>query len=339
MVRVRTSELPHELNPDSISELAHRLKTRWSELSNAASESEGLDMLALGLDELRSDALRALFSHLNFTFDVVAIGDAAIGESVPWEPAEWLILMKSSAQLDRAGQAALELSAAFDALADAGVPIPIRLREWTDCMPPAQVRTEESFRLYSLASITLLERYEFGASRLIHGSSDARELVVDAAFRQPMDASDVDHLLRLKRFIENERVPIKHATRDVNLGIGGLTDIEWMVRLHEMRFPDATAARQEATLDERIRAMGRAKLLNALETETLCQARRHLSHVRTRIALFGFTPNVLPENPARLDRIGRSFGFADGNAFLAEHEQVTNAVRAIYNEGVERLRA
>ena len=88
-----------------------------------------------------------------------------------------------------------------------------------------------------------------------------------------------------------------------------------------------------------IRALGRARLINAIEVEELRHALKHLLEVRMRLALLGFPHDILPENPDKLDRLAHVSGFEDGNAFLRTHEAVIERVREIYQEGMERLRA
>jgi hypothetical protein len=106
-----------------------------------------------------------------------------------------------------------------------------------------------------------------------------------------------------------------------------------------MRYPTATKAEALQPAEERIRTLGRAGLLNMIEVEQVLAARRHLLEVRLRLALLGLEKDIVPENPDKLNRLAESMGMEDGNAFLAKHEQIIDAVRAIYLEGLERLRA
>jgi hypothetical protein len=92
-------------------------------------------------------------------------------------------------------------------------------------------------------------------------------------------------------------------------------------------------------MSERLRALARAKLIHALEHETLQNARQELLNTRESLYLLGFTPDVVPENPDKLDRLAQASGLADGNAFLERHERTIDDVRAIYKEGVERLKS
>lgn len=143
----------------------------------------------------------------------------------------------------------------------------------------------------------------------------------------------------MKKRIETERVAPQHMRREVKLGLGGLADIEWFVHLHEMRYPTATKAGENLHFEDRIRALGRARLINAVEVEELLVAREHLLTLRLRLGLQGLKKDLLPENPDKLDRLAAAGGFKDGNELLAHHEHVIQTVRAIYQDGLERLKA
>jgi hypothetical protein len=47
----------------------------------------------------------------------------------------------------------------------------------------------------------------------------------------------------------------------------------------------------------------------------------------------------MPENPDRLDRLAQVFEMENGNALLARYQDVTDTVRRLYLESMERLRA
>jgi glutamate-ammonia-ligase adenylyltransferase len=176
-----------------------------------------------------------------------------------------------------------------------------------------------------------------GHARLIHGSQDAFDVVLELAYGLPITPDRLQELLRMKHRVETERVKPQHLQRNVKLGNGGLNDLEWLVHLHEMRYPGATGADGGGPFDERIRRLFRAQLINALETEFLLSARTHLLDLRLRLQMLGYEEDLVPENPDKLDRLARSFGEVDGNAFLARHEPVIDGVRRLYNESIERL--
>ena len=88
-----------------------------------------------------------------------------------------------------------------------------------------------------------------------------------------------------------------------------------------------------------MRRLARARLINTLERDALLAAREHLLVLRDRLALLGFTSEVVPENPDKLKSLAVACGFENGNAFLSKHESTVQSVRAIYEEGIQRLRS
>jgi len=93
------------------------------------------------------------------------------------------------------------------------------------------------------------------------------------------------------------------------------------------------------SMSARIRNLGRAGLFNAVEVEQIEIAHRHLTEVRLRLGLLGLEKDILPENPDKLDRLAQAMDIETGNEFLANHERVIETVRAIYLQGLERLKA
>jgi glutamine synthetase adenylyltransferase len=143
----------------------------------------------------------------------------------------------------------------------------------------------------------------------------------------------------MKRRVETERVKPQHIYRDVKLGRGGLGDIEWFVHLHEMRYPTTLSAGIIIEMPERIRALTRAALINAVEAEELLEAREHLLRTRAWLFLQGIDGSIVPENPDKLARLAEAMGFDEGNAFLARHEAIVTRIRQVYEDGLARLRA
>jgi glutamate-ammonia-ligase adenylyltransferase len=216
-----------------------------------------------------------------------------------------------------------------------GLNVDLRLRP--DGRRGLLVRTLQGLQAYAQSDLELWERFALGHARLIHGSQDAFDVVLELAYGLPITPDRLQELLRMKHRVETERVKPQHLQRNVKLGNGGLNDLEWLVHLHEMRYPGATGADGGGPFDERIRRLFRAQLINALETEFLLSARTHLLDLRLRLQMLGYEEDLVPENPDKLDRLARSFGEVDGNAFLARHEPVIDGVRRLYNESIERL--
>jgi [glutamine synthetase] adenylyltransferase / [glutamine synthetase]-adenylyl-L-tyrosine phosphorylase len=286
-------------------------------------------------DALVRHALRRLYAE----FDVITLGSQARFDMSLDSDGDLLFLVESRDRWAEAEQQAQGLLSLFGQLKRLGSPASIDLRLRPEGGKGLLVRTYSAFRAYELESMEMWERFALGQSRLVFGSPEAQALVDRAAYALPLTPERLRELLQIKRRVENERVRPQHRRRDVKLGYGGLSDLEWFVHLHEMRYPTASRAGTAGRLDERIGNLARAHLVNAVEAEELIQARRHHVMLRLRLGLLGYMPDVLPENPDKLDRLARACRFDDGNALLARHEVVIERVRAIYLEGLERLKA
>lgn len=91
-------------------------------------------------------------------------------------------------------------------------------------------------------------------------------------------------------------------------------------------------------MKERLRTLMENQILNAVEMEALAEAHAHLTLLRVRLSLLGYSNSVMPENPDKLDRLARAYGLERGNALLRIHEPHREAVRGIYNESLDRLK-
>jgi glutamate-ammonia-ligase adenylyltransferase len=155
----------------------------------------------------------------------------------------------------------------------------------------------------------------------------------------PLTPERLRELIRMKRRIETERVQPSQVHRNVKLGSGGLNDIEWTVRLTEMRFPSATRAMSTSDSRERIQNLGHSGLFNTVEVEQLLEARELLLSLRTWLTLQGHKDDLIPENPDRLQRLAESAGFSSGNELLQRVGSITHVVRGLFEDTLERLRA
>ncbi len=294
----------------------------WRELSNLA-------------DAMIRHCARRLYGE----FDIVGLGSLGLEDMMPDSDADLILFVSSDGHhLDAETQAQFLLSL-IGQLKRLGAPIELDLRLRPEGGKGLLVRTYEGFAEYELQAMEMWERFALGQSRLILGSEDALRIVLKAAYAQPLTPERLKELLAMKKRIETERVLPQHMRREVKLGHGGLADIEWFIHLHEMRYPTATKAGESLHMEDRIRSLGRARLINAIEVEELLAAREHLLTLRLRLALQGLKKDLLPENPDKLDRLAIASGFDNGNAFLAHHERIIDTVRAIYREGLDRLKA
>lgn len=291
------------------------------------------------LSALNAAAIRRAMRGAGAAFAAVGLGSFATGEAGPASDVDLVLLVEDAARHPEAERQGQALLARVDELHRLGAPFRVDLRLRPEGRKGLLVRTLDGLRAYDLEGMDMWERFALGHATLIDGAPDALKAVLHAAYAVPLTPDRLRELTRMKRRIETERVSPQHVSRNVKLGAGGLNDVEWLVHLHEMRYPEATQAGEVSRMEDRIRNVARAGFLNSLEAETVLAAHRHLLDVRARIALLGIPDDLVPENPDKLDRLGRSCGFESGNAFLARHQAVTASVRAIYQESLERLKA
>lgn len=309
-----------------------KIGVRWTLLPDAA-ESGG------ALAELYGALVRHVSKRLYAEFDVLALGSFGSKDMSLGSDLDLMLLLREGGRHADAESEAQQFLAILQHLKRHGAPIEFDMRLRPEGGKGLLVRTYAGFSAYELESMEMWERMALIQSRVVYGRPEAEQLAQKAAFAMPLTPERLLELLAMKKRIETERVKPQHARRHVKLGQGGLSDIEWFVGLHELRYPTATEAGQPRTMEERIRALARAMLIHALELETLLECRRELLETRERLFLLGFTPDVVPENPDKLDRLAMSWGLADGNAFLEKLERTTDAVRAIYKEGIDRLKS
>jgi len=293
-----------------------------------------------------SAVTQAVLDHcakrLYVDFDIIATGSFGLMEPGPGSDADLIFLVKDKANHPGAEQQAQHFIRLVGQLHRLGAPLEIDLRLRPEGGKGLLVRTYDGFRGYDLDGMEMWERFALGFSRRLKGSEEAFAVVLHGAYGLPLTPERLRELTKMKRRVETERVMPQHVRRDVKLGAGGLNDIEWLVHLHEMRYPEATGAASAPsggrTMADRIRRLGRVSLINAVESEVLLDAHRYLVELRTRIWLLGLQDDLMPENPDRLERLAKACGLGSANDLLAKHREVTEAVRRLYTESLERLR-
>jgi glutamate-ammonia-ligase adenylyltransferase len=290
------------------------------------------------LTELTDALLRHACKRLYVDADLLALGSYGREEMAPDSDLDLVWLVSDGKRQPIAEGVAQALIALLGKLRRLDLPVEVDLRLRPDGGQGLLVRSYEALKSYDLEGMELWERFALGQARQVIGNPEAAAVVRSVAYGLPLTPERLGELVSMKRRIETERVRPQHKFRDVKLGRGGLSDIEWFVHLHEMRYPTALDAGSLIRMPERIRVMARAALINAVECEELLEAQAHLLRTRTWLVLQGIEEGVMPENPDKLDRLALAMDYADGNSFLARHEAIIQRVRQIYEDGLARLR-
>src|SRR5205823_991558 len=142
------------------------------------------------------------------------------------------------------------------------------------------VRSYSALKIYELERMEMWERFALGFARLVSGRQEGLGVLLQAAYAEPLTPEHLQELLAMKKRIENERVKPQYLKRDVKLGYGGLSDIDWFVHLFEMRYPTTLQVGRSLDAGERLKAMLQATLINSVEYEQLLFARAYLLRVR-----------------------------------------------------------
>jgi glutamate-ammonia-ligase adenylyltransferase len=288
------------------------------------------------LESITDALLRYCLSRFDASWDLIALGSYGSGQMSGCSDIDILLLVQTNQPAaERSAQAVLGF---LVQLRRYGFEPKVDLRLRPDGKKGLLVRTFDGFGAYEAGDMEMWERFALGSARLVSGSPEAADLVRRAAYALALTPARFSELAAMKGRMESERLKPQYVNRDVKLGHGGLTDLEWTVHLLEMSYPHPLGAGALVRIEDRIRNLGRAGLLNAFEVESLLDARVHLLELRNRIYLLEYSPDVMPENPQRLDRLAQAFRLQDGNELLRVHEPIVAWVRGLLLESLSRLK-
>lgn len=326
-----TGSEPIEALAGAIRDSCLRLAARWA-LEPSFDLSERLTRWA-------DASLSAVARRVGARFGAVALGSFALDEQTLASDADLLLLIEDGEDHRAAEESAQAFLAEIGRLRTLGSPLTVDLRLRPEGRQGLLVRSLDGFRAYEATAMEMWERFALGQCRLLWGPPALLDAVLEAAYNLPLTPERLEELAAMKRRIETERARPSPQPRDVKLGPGGLSDIDWLVHLYEMRYPTATDAGRNRRMDDRIHALAAARLVNVAEQHELTEARSYLVELRNRLFLLGAEKDVLPENPDRLARLAEAFGEDDGNAFLRRHQRVVDTVRGLFLDAMARLRS
>ncbi|WP_156761913.1 bifunctional [glutamine synthetase] adenylyltransferase/[glutamine synthetase]-adenylyl-L-tyrosine phosphorylase [Microbacterium karelineae] len=196
------------------------------------------------------------------------------------------------------------------------------------------VRTLDAYRAYYARWSVSWEAQALLRARAVAGTAalrdDVMRMVDDIRYPERAELSDVREIKRIKARVESERMPKGvDPTRHLKLGPGGLSDVEWLVQLIQMKHAHrVTELRTPRTLHA-LQAAFDAGLLGEEEGRQLGAAWRLATRLRSANTLLtGTTSDVLPTEFRALDGIGRILEHPPGSAWEVEEEWLRTARRA-----------
>lgn len=202
----------------------------------------------------------------------------------------------------------------------------------------ALVRSLDSYRAYYER---WAETWEFQAllrARPIAGSEDLGSAFVELIdpYRYPREftVEQAQQVRRMKARVEHERMPHgADRTRQLKLGRGGLSDVEWLVQLIQLQYAHKVEGlRTTSTLDA-LDAAVEANLVAAEDAEVLRDAWLLATKIRGGNVLRGVRQSdLLPTLRDALEAVARWSGYTPGNARQLEEDylRVTRNARKVY---------
>lgn len=223
----------------------------------------------------------------------------------------------------------------FSAPSPAGELFRVDLRLRPEGDSGAIVRSFESMENYYAGYGETWERMALGKARRICGS---RELAYEfeqslQSFIYPRTVSPdlLDEIAVIKERIERDVVGAQDLYRNVKLGRGGIREIEFVTQTLQLVHGSRNAFLQQRNTLRGLEGLAVLDLIPKRESELLRVAYIFLRKVEHRLQIVEERQtHTLPEDPAALDLIARSLGFAGTPAFLEEYAVHTGGVRRIF---------
>ena len=202
----------------------------------------------------------------------------------------------------------------------------------------ALVRSLDSYRAYYER---WAETWEFQAllrARPVAGSEDLGRAFVELIdpYRYPREftVEQAQQVRRMKARVEHERMPHgADRTRQLKLGRGGLSDVEWLVQLIQLQHAHEVEGLRTTSTLEALDAAVQANLVAAEDAEVLRDAWLLATKIRGGNVLRGVRQSdLLPTLRDALEAVARWSGYTPGNARQLEEDylRVTRNARKVY---------
>jgi glutamate-ammonia-ligase adenylyltransferase len=152
---------------------------------------------------------------------------------------------------------------------------------------------------------------------------------------EPLTDEDVTEVRRLKARMESERLPRgADPTLHTKLGRGGLSDVEWVVQLQQMRHSSQVPSlRTTRTLDA-LEAARKANLIVDRDAEELAAAWRMATAIRNAVMLVrGRAGDMVPVDVRELRAVAFVLGYPpyESGRMLDDYRRITRRARLVFD--------
>lgn len=195
-------------------------------------------------------------------------------------------------------------------------------------------RSLEGYERYYAERGQLWERQALLKRRFVAGDPDVGNRFLQLAdqwcYQPEFSEAEVEEIRTMKRRIEAERLGAGSKARDVKLGAGGLSDIEFTVQLMQLQHGfGRTTIRDNRTLPA-LAGLSEHNLLDIGDRATLDVGYRFCQRFRNaRYHLSGLSSDVFPDDDHEELLLARRLGYPNNKDLEADYHEITAAVREV----------
>ena len=195
-------------------------------------------------------------------------------------------------------------------------------------------RSLEGYQRYYADRGQLWERQALLKRRFVAGDPDVGSRFLEMAdqwcYQPDFSEAEVEEIRAMKRRIEAERLGAGSKARDVKLGAGGLSDIEFTVQLMQLQHGfGRTNIRDNRTLPA-LSGLSEHNLLDIGDRATLDVGYRFCQRFRNaRYHLSGLSSDVFPDDDHEELLLARRLGYPSSKDLEADYQEITEAVREV----------
>src|SRR6478672_11491752 len=200
------------------------------------------------------------------------------------------------------------------------------------------VRSLDSFAEYYRRWSLIWEAQALLRARPMAGDDDLAAdfvaLIDPIRYPETISDQDVREVRRVKARVEAERLPRgADPARHLKLGRGGLSDVEWLAQLLQLRHAGRHPELRTTSTVDALEAAAALDLMDAGDTVILLRAWRLASRIRSANVIWTGRPSdLLPSSRRDLEAVARWCGYGQGNAAALEEDylRLSRRARAVF---------
>ena len=265
------------------------------------------------------------------------LGGEELGYASDWDA--MLIRRESiSGDSDSLDRKIGRLPVLVDQMAAGGAPVSLdmRLRPWGS--KGALAQTARALYHYHTTAGELWERQAALKSRFICGDMQtgkhALSIINTICYKNEINDEEAETIRAMKKRIETERLQSQYHHTDLKLGWGGLSDIEWLAQLMQMKFGRRIRSLRTPSTMKAIDALAEENLLENSDADTLQAIYLQLTAARNALWLqTGTSQDILPEKPSLIRALARHTGYdlhSNGQEAIADLQNAMGEAREIF---------